>query len=511
MKIVFKELKNIDGVIQVSFDGGQSWTQYSILNIKEDGGIPLPDEQDLSLIKIKSDNTVLSKMEVISSIGAETIVDVSNIESVNVIKQNFNKKKLNYRASIFDVMFAMQAWNLIWENSCSIIYSRDILNNLYIFEGQYDDIVAWQNILKSNIKSFCIAGVSSDQESFINYGHTFSNAITGEKINQDNVEIIYETLEHYEEALKNNDVIKVFKSTRDDLEDIASPYDLLDGTSVEYPHMIYRDGKHYNVRYIKQNDDINVELIECAFEIDKQFLIFFDDIITGIKRTVHPELNLNAATINFKSTTDFEEMRLDDINKFINKYDSENDIFYSLIATTNNENVPEELRYGMIVYINYSAPDGLPDRDVPYDVWYSENDNNEIETYSFNFEFNDNIDDYMSYISNAGDGMWTTNEEGENVCYALTSADKKGYKFTKESDGTINYTPFDFSTTKEYIAAASFVKKDSYSLYKKFVDKVPQIKIEDQDPQGESLILLDSDGKPSFITIQELKTKLGIS
>lgn len=93
MKIVFKELKNIDGVVQVSLDGGESWTSYSILSIKENGGIPLSDEQDLSLIKIKSDNTILSKMEVISSIGAETIVNVSNVENFNVIKQNFNKKK----------------------------------------------------------------------------------------------------------------------------------------------------------------------------------------------------------------------------------------------------------------------------------------------------------------------------------------------------------------------------------------------------------------------------------
>ena len=507
MKIVFKELKNIDGVVQVSLDGGKNWEPYSIMRIKEDGGIAIPNDQDLSLIKIKSDSTVLNNLEVISSVNIENSVDVSNIESLNINRQAFNKKKLNYRSSIFDTMFAMQVYNLIEENSLCISYSRDILNNLDIFEDDSESIAMFKNMLKSNIKTFCMSTVASE-ESYSNYGHTFNNAITGEQVKQDNVEIIYETIEHYKDALKNDEIIKLAKDTRDDFEELASPYELLDGESIKYPHMVYRDGKYYDVTYTRENNDINIELNECELEKDKQFFIFFDDIITGIKRTLHPELNLNGTTINFKSTTDFAEMDLGNVNKFIHKYDSENNIFYTLFATTNNENIPDGLRYSMHAYLNYAGSDSDLS-GMPIDVWYNKDDGSNTEIYSFNFEFNDNIEDYMYYFQNAGD-IWTTDDEGNSFAYALTSADKKGYKFVKDSSGNISSVPFDFSTISEYTVAISFIKKDDYSLFKKVVDKTPQIKIEGQGPQGESLILLDSDGKPSFITIYELKTKLGI-
>jgi hypothetical protein len=507
MKIVFKTLQSIDGVIQLSLDGGKNWTKYSILTIKEDGGIPIPEDQDLSLIKIKSDSTTLNNLEVLSSIKAENSVDVSNIDSLNINRQVFNKKKLNYRDSIFNIMFAMQVYNLIEENSVCIAYNRDILNNLDLFEDDIESITMFKNILKSNIKAFGMSYVDSE-ESYSSYGYTFNNAINGEQVKQDNVEIIYETIEHYEDALKNSSIIQLIKETRDDFEELASPYELLDGESVKYPHMVYRDGKYYDVTYTRENNDINIELNECELIKDKQFLIFFDDIITGIKTTIHPELNLNGTTINFKSTTDFVEMDLDNVNKFIHKYDSENNIFYTLFATTNNENIPDEFRYSMHVYLNYADSDSDLS-GMPVDIWYNKDDPSNTEIYSFNFEFNDNIEDYIYYFQN-DDNIWTTDDEGNNFAYALTSADKKGYKFIKDSSGNIDSVPFDFSTINEYAVAISFIKKDDYSLFKKVVDKTPQIKIDGRDPQGESLLFLDSDGKPSFITIYELKTKLGI-
>lgn len=75
----------------------------------------------------------------------------------------------------------------------------------------------------------------------------------------------------------------------------------------------------------------------------------------------------------------------------------------------------------------------------------------------------------------------------------------------------ITYEPFNFSTTKEYIAATSFVKKDSYSLYKSEIAKKSQIKIEGNLPKEDCVIFVNNKGEPSFITIQELKTKLGIN
>lgn len=508
MKIVFKTLQSIDGVIQLSLDGGKNWTKYSILNIKEDGGIPIPEGQDLSLIKIKSDNTILSKMEVISSIGTETIVNVSNVENFNVIKQNFNKKKLDYSGSIFDTLSVATIYNLIEENSEYVVYHKNLLKSPNTDIMGTDFIVEMKKIFKSNIKSWCMArNMLNEVEP--DYKSVAVDPFTNEKIKLSNIQVTYETLEHYKDALKNASLLSITIPSRDDLSKKESPFELLDDTSVIYPNLAYRDGKHYDVKYTKQNDDINVELIECAPpEKDIQFLIFFDDIITDMKRTVHPELNLNGTTINFKSTTDFVEMDLDNVNKFIHKYDSENNIFYTLFATTNNENIPDGLKYSMHAYLNYAGPDSDLS-GMPVDIWYNKDDSSNTEIYSFNFEFNDNVEDYMYYFQN-DDNIWTTDDEGNSFAYALTSADKKGYKFIKDSSGNIDSVPFDFSTINEYTVAISFIKKDDYSLYKKVVDKVPQIKIDGRDPQGESLLFLDSDGKPSFITIYELKTKLGI-
>lgn len=510
MKIVFKTLQSIDGVIQLSLDGGNSWEPYSVIRIKEDGGISIPDDQDLSLIKIKSDSTTLNNLEVISSISAENSVDISNIESLSTNRQVFNKKKLNYRGSIFDTLSVATIYNLIEENSEYIIYSKNILNDPNTDVIGIDFITEMKKVFKSNIKSWCMArNMLSELEP--EYKNAAVDPFTNEKIRISNIQITYETLEHYKEALKNISLLSIAMPSRDDLSGKESPFELLDGASVIYPNLAYRDGKHYDVKYTKQNDDVNVELIECSPpEKDIVFLIFFDDIIVDMKRTMHPELNLNGTTINLKSTTDFVEMSLDNVNRFIYKYDSENSILYSLIATTDNENVPDGLKYGMIVYLNHGGPDG----DVPHDVWYSENDDNGVDIYSFNFEFNDNINDYQSYIQIVDTpvtDIWTKpDDSGNRFFYALTSADKKGFRFTKDSSDNISSEPFDLSTIKEYTPVISFIKRDGYSLFKKVVDKTPQIKIDGKEPQGESLLFLDYDGKPSFITISELKSKLGI-
>ena len=45
MKIKFTKLPTTDGIIKVSLDGGQSFTEYNIADIRE-SGIPLEDSQD---------------------------------------------------------------------------------------------------------------------------------------------------------------------------------------------------------------------------------------------------------------------------------------------------------------------------------------------------------------------------------------------------------------------------------------------------------------------------------
>ena len=76
MKIKFTKLPTTDGTIKVSLDGGQSFTDYNIVDIHE-SGIPLDDNQDYEKIQIQAPANVLKNLNVVSSVkvegeGAET-------------------------------------------------------------------------------------------------------------------------------------------------------------------------------------------------------------------------------------------------------------------------------------------------------------------------------------------------------------------------------------------------------------------------------------------------------
>jgi hypothetical protein len=272
----------------------------------------------------------------------------------------------------------------------------------------------------------------------------------------------------------------------------------------------------YIVNASKQDGNITLTLEPGDFyqisygEEEHIRIVFFKKVTVQKVNTEYSTINLNGTTLDLASCIEWKELSLDNVNKFIDKYDSENNILYSLVATTNNENVPDELKYNMIVYLNHDGGDG----DFPNDVWFSTNDDNGVDVYSFNFEFNDNINDYEHYIQivdTPDSGIWTEpDDEGNRFFYALTSADKKGFRFIKDSSGTIKSEQFDFSALKEYTPAVSFIKKDRYSLYRKESTKKPQIKIEGQLPKKDCVIFVNYKGEPSFITISELKTKLGI-
>lgn len=70
MKISFIKLPNTDGTIQVSFDGGVTFSDYSIPVIRENG-IPLDDDQDYSKIQIKGSASVFTNLEVLKNINFE--------------------------------------------------------------------------------------------------------------------------------------------------------------------------------------------------------------------------------------------------------------------------------------------------------------------------------------------------------------------------------------------------------------------------------------------------------
>ena len=68
MKIVFKDSELNEGIINVSFDGGFTFTDYEITDVKETG-ILLDDSQNFDKIRIKAPANVLKNLDVLSSIN----------------------------------------------------------------------------------------------------------------------------------------------------------------------------------------------------------------------------------------------------------------------------------------------------------------------------------------------------------------------------------------------------------------------------------------------------------
>ena len=70
MKIKFTKLPTNDGIIKVSLDGGQSFTDYNIADIHE-SGIPLEDNQDYEKIQVKAPANVLKNLDIVASVKVE--------------------------------------------------------------------------------------------------------------------------------------------------------------------------------------------------------------------------------------------------------------------------------------------------------------------------------------------------------------------------------------------------------------------------------------------------------
>lgn len=68
MKIHFTKLPTTGGKIQVSLDGGQSFTDYTIEDI-HGSGISLEDNQDYETIQIRGPANVLKNLNVVKNIS----------------------------------------------------------------------------------------------------------------------------------------------------------------------------------------------------------------------------------------------------------------------------------------------------------------------------------------------------------------------------------------------------------------------------------------------------------
>ena len=68
MRINFTRLPTTDCIIKVSLDGGQSFKDYRVADIRENG-IPLSDDQDYEKVQIQAPANVLKNLDVISGIS----------------------------------------------------------------------------------------------------------------------------------------------------------------------------------------------------------------------------------------------------------------------------------------------------------------------------------------------------------------------------------------------------------------------------------------------------------
>ena len=70
MKIVFEGSELKEGIVKVSLDGGFTFANYEIADVKE-SGIPLDDSQRYDKIKIKGPANVLKSLDIVSNVKVE--------------------------------------------------------------------------------------------------------------------------------------------------------------------------------------------------------------------------------------------------------------------------------------------------------------------------------------------------------------------------------------------------------------------------------------------------------
>ncbi|MBQ4555603.1 MAG: leucine-rich repeat domain-containing protein [Spirochaetaceae bacterium] len=91
MKIVFKDSKIENGIIKVSLDGGFTFTDYEIADVKE-SGIPLDSSQAFDKIQIKGSANVLKNLDVVSSINTLYESDLLPEDITGIVLKDFNGK-----------------------------------------------------------------------------------------------------------------------------------------------------------------------------------------------------------------------------------------------------------------------------------------------------------------------------------------------------------------------------------------------------------------------------------
>ena len=175
MKVKFTKLPTTDGTIKVSLDGGQSFMDYNVADIHEDG-ISLEDNQNYDKIQIRGPANLLKNLDIVSSVkveggqAEEPVLEISadNGDRTTHVVVFFNEAWLK---SVLPVEYVNTCYLML--NPLSSETSPARIEGVFMPEE-----LPYQDVSDEDLQSFSIYGdyKSPVLPSKLYWGHrTFSN------------------------------------------------------------------------------------------------------------------------------------------------------------------------------------------------------------------------------------------------------------------------------------------------------------------------------------------------
>lgn len=167
MKIKFEHSKLVEGLIKLSIDGGESFREYRIEDVK-DTGIPLSDTQDLGKIKIIAPANILRNLNVVSGIQVEATLGKAdqsvdgNIEATGaVISNSATIGTLNANTARLDAVTSETV------TASTLEVTEGTVANLNVTELNGDAVQSTYHVFGKSENYIDIAQPSSDTGSII--------------------------------------------------------------------------------------------------------------------------------------------------------------------------------------------------------------------------------------------------------------------------------------------------------------------------------------------------------
>ena len=167
MKIKFDHSKLVEGLIKLSIDGGESFREYRIEDVK-DTGIPLSDTQDLDKIKIIAPANILRNLNVVSGIQVEATLGKAdqsvdgNIEATGaVISNSATIGTLNANTARLDAVTSETV------TASTLEATEGTVASLNVTELNGDAVKSTYHVFGKGENYIDIAQPSSDTESII--------------------------------------------------------------------------------------------------------------------------------------------------------------------------------------------------------------------------------------------------------------------------------------------------------------------------------------------------------